>query len=166
MILWTCKINSFLCSKPHLNQEKLKSFQWPKALLTYNLYYLSFQLLLFPSLLTPFQPQWPLLLFLKHTRHAASNHFLSGVVFLPIRFYLIPSPSSCLSSCSSLIFSQWCLPYLFTSHWRTSSERKGGRERERERSIDVRNTDWLPSLRAPTRDQTCNPCMYVPCESN
>ena len=37
-------------------------------------------------------------------------------------------------------------------------ERKEGREREREReiNIDVRNTDWLPSVHGPTRDQTHN----------
>ena len=34
--------------------------------------------------------------------------------------------------------------------------RESGREGKRERNTDVRNIDWLPLMRAPTWDWTCN----------
>ena len=45
-------------------------------------------------------------------------------------------------------------------------ERGEGREKERERIIDVRNIDRLPLAHSPTGDQTHNPGMCPDWESN
>ena len=44
--------------------------------------------------------------------------------------------------------------------------RERGRQRERERNIDVRNIDWLPLVCAPTRDRAHNLGMCPDQESN